>query len=63
MRVRETLTREICAVSLLEDAVCDLLAGCRLVDITIKPPKGVVLDDLADKLARLALREKESMNL
>lgn len=57
-----SLTREIGSVSLLEDTLSNLLAGCWLVDITVKPPKGVVLDDPADQLAGLAWRVEERKN-
>lgn len=48
------LTREIGTVILLEDTVSNLFAGCRLVDITIKPPKRVILNDPAYKLTGLS---------
>lgn len=54
MCVCVTLTGKIGTVSLLEDTLSNLLVGCRLVDITVKPPEGVVLNDPADQLARLA---------
>lgn len=48
-----TLTGEIGAVSLFKDAVCNLLAGCRLVDVAVESPERVVLDDPSNQLARL----------
>lgn len=50
---RTALTGEISAVSLFKDAVCNLLAGCRLVDVAVEPPERVVLDDAPNQLTRL----------
>lgn len=52
-------TRKIGAVSLLEHAMSDLLARCRLVDVAVKPAKRVVLNDSANELAGLAYDERK----
>lgn len=57
-----SLTGQVGAVSLLEDAVGDLLAGCRLVDVAVEPPQGVVLDDPAHQLTGLACRRGRTFN-
>lgn len=46
-------TGEIGAVPLFKDAVCNLLAGGRLVDVAVEPPERVRLDDPSDQLTRL----------
>lgn len=52
-------TREIRAVSLFKDTVCNLLAGRRLVDVAVESPERVVLDDPSDQLTRLTWEVKQ----